>query len=132
MAVLTGCSSFHGEWRAAGEPGAPAGAVAGRWEGRWLSDRNGHTGPLRAALRPEPDGTYHAAFRGKWWRVFTTAYDLTLHAEPQPDGTVKLAGERRLFPLGAYRFEGVVAGTNLNARYAASVDEGVVELRRAP
>ena len=130
--LLTGCSSYRGAWQRAKLPPEYPDTLAGRWQGEWRSDKNGHTGRLRAVFAQGGTGTYQASFHGVWWRVFGSAYDVEITATPQPDGSLALAGERQLFPLGAYRIEGAVRDGVITARYASKADEGVMELRRAP
>lgn len=130
--LLTGCSSFHGAWRRTRPPIAYPDSLAGRWEGEWRSDKNGHHGALRAVFAQGGTGTYQASFHGVWWRVFGSAYDVEITVTPQPDGSLALAGERQLFPLGAYRIEGEARDGVITARYASKLDGGVMELHRAP
>ena len=50
LLVVTGCSTFPYEWRQASKKPQPTNDITGRWEGRWLSDVNGHNGRLRCLL----------------------------------------------------------------------------------
>ena len=44
LLVLSGCSTFNRDWKAAATATAPTNSIAGRWEGKWVSDHNGHNG----------------------------------------------------------------------------------------
>ena len=54
--LISGCSSFNRAWKAAEETPPEVATIAGRWEGTWRSDVNGHNDRLRALITPQIDG----------------------------------------------------------------------------
>jgi len=139
LAVLTlllaifasGCSTFNRHWdRAAGQL-PPADAIAGRWEGAWTSDVNGHTGRLRCLLTRESEASYRAQFRATYWKLFRFSYAVSL-AVAERDGVWRLNGEEDLGKMagGVYRYEGQVSPTNFDATYSSKYDHGVFKMQR--
>ena len=47
IALLGGCSHFDQEWQAAGT--RPPTGIEGRWQGKWVSEVDGHSGAIRCA-----------------------------------------------------------------------------------
>ena len=129
--LLCGCSTFNRDWKeAARQPLAPD-SIEGRWEGKWLSDANGHTGKLRCLLSRESDSRYSARFRATYWKVFRFSYTVPLRFE-QRDGLWQFTGEENLGKLagGVYHYEGRVALTNFSATYRSQYDHGTFQMRR--
>src|SRR5687767_7268877 len=44
---LSGCSTFHREWKQAAAQPAPTDDISGGWQGMWKSEATGHEGTLR-------------------------------------------------------------------------------------
>lgn len=132
VAVLSACSSFGREWRAAARLPPPADPLAGRWEGRWVSEVNGHAGRLRALLTPTGEDTYRARFHARYARLFTFGYTVELRATNAASGVAHFAGSADLGRLagGVYRYSGRADATNFQATYESRADHGRFELRR--
>ena len=47
--------------------------AAGQWSGQWITDTNGHHGPLRANVTPAGDG-YDVRFSGRFAKVIPFTY----------------------------------------------------------
>ena len=77
IALLCGCSSFNKEWRTAGE-GVPATDLAGRWDGSWKSDVNGHHGRLRCIMSKKDDQVYTARFHANYLKILSFTYTADL------------------------------------------------------
>ena len=105
--LMAGCSSFNRDWKAADKINYASSDLAGRWEGRWLSDVNGHNGKLRCLITHEKDSVYQARFRAHYAKIFRFSYTVPLVAERAPDG-FKFAGEADLGGLagGVYSYRG--------------------------
>jgi hypothetical protein len=129
----SGCSSFGRDWKAA--TGQPAGehGVAGRWEGEWVSDVNGHRGRLQAVVTPEGGPRYHVHYRATYRKLlrFSFGYEMSMDVEPAGQGACLLQGEADLGVWGEYRCEGSANGTHFTARYETQYDHGVFHLDRA-
>ena len=130
LVLLCGCSTFNRDWkRAAQQPATPA-SIEGLWEGKWLSDVNGHTGRLRCLLSRESDSRYQARFRATYWKVFRFSYTVPLQFE-QRDAW-HFTGEENLGKLagGVYRYEGHATPTNFFSTYHSKYDHGTFQMRR--
>jgi hypothetical protein len=137
-----GCA-FDRQWRAmrraqfaaaqAGNP-APAEAdpLAGRWEGKWVSEQNHHTGKLRAIVKPIDETTYRVDYDATFMAVLRYVYGMKLTASRQPDGTVRFEGEEDLGPLagGVYHYTGTADGQTFTVTYKAPKDHGRFEMTR--
>jgi hypothetical protein len=131
LLLASGCSTFNRDWRSAANEPAPTNSITGRWEGRWLSDANAHTGKLRCLLTPESGGKFRARFHATFWKIFHAGYTVTLVAESQ-GGTWQFHGEENLGGLGGgvYHYEGHASPTNFFSTYKSDYDHGTFELRR--
>ena len=133
----TGCSSFNREWREAGNKPAPASSLAGRWEGRWQSEANGHNDQLRAIITTADtnhhDVKFDAAFK-HWLTLFITIHaDYTVRMESSAaTNGVTFRGSEDLGWLsgGVYTYEGRADGTNFFSTYKSKYDWGTFEMKR--
>jgi hypothetical protein len=135
LALTTGCSSFHSDWKAAAAKPVTANELQGRWEGTWLSDMNGHTGKLRCIVSPEADGRYRFQYWASYWKIFRATYTVHFGVQ-QTAGVYSFSGEEDLgklwgmFELGAHEFHGSAAGSNFNANYKSKLDHGTFKMTR--
>ncbi|HEX5222727.1 MAG TPA: hypothetical protein VFZ59_24440 [Verrucomicrobiae bacterium] len=132
--LLCGCCSFNRAWNKAGRTPPPADSIEGRWEGRWLSDHNGHTGKLRCVLtrvNGNHTHTYTAYFRATYWKIFRYSYKADFPFERR-DGVWHFKGSENLGWLagGVYDYEGLVSSTNFHSTYRSKYDHGTFEMRR--
>ena len=79
-AVLAGagCSSFNRDWKKAAENATRPTGLAGRWEGSWNSEVNGHNGRLRALITESSPGMYSARFHAKYQKILSFGYTVPL------------------------------------------------------
>jgi hypothetical protein len=142
-ALLTSCAGpgFSSAYRKSVDSyraANPKPKVSGPWEGYWLSDKNQHTGKLRAIATPHPspagadDGFEHYDFRyhATWAKVLSGGYTSDHKVKRKPDGSFSVTGEKDIFLLGPYRSEGTVRGDKFDSRYHSSADQGVFILKR--
>lgn len=132
LAVITaGCSTFNRDWDRAADQLPSPNSIAGRWEGKWTSEVNGHTGRLRCLLTRESDASYRAQFRATYWKIFRFSYAVSLTVE-EHDGVWRLDGEEDLGKMagGVYRYEGRVSPTNFEATYSSKYDHGIFKMQR--
>jgi hypothetical protein len=127
----SGCASFNRAWRAAGRQPVREHSMEGRWEGRWVSEVNGHNGRLLCLMTSWGDGQYAARFRATYLGVLRFSYTVTLAAE-QREGVWHFTGEENLGKLagGVYRYAGQAAPTEFHATYHSKYDHGVFQMRR--
>ena len=131
VALLTGCSSFHNEWKAASKAPIPSNSVEGPWTGDWRSDVNGHHGSLRCVVTKTSDTTYRAHFRAHFLKIFRFTYAATLNGH-ETNGVVTLQGEADLGKLagGVYKYEGKATPTDFRSTYASKHDHGSYQMAR--
>ena len=122
IALLTGCSHFDQQWREAAN--RPENGIEGRWQGKWVSDVDGHSGQLRCVVRRQSENTYLASFNGTFWQTFSFSYDSPLHGYPN-DGEFNLNGGKDLgFPEGTVFYDGHVNNDLFLLTYRAKYDDG--------
>lgn len=95
-----------------------------RWDGYWVSDVNGHTGPLHARFRQLDADTYRVAFRGRFAKIVPFWYATKLEVTGTGDGVVLLGASRQLPLLGEYRTNAIVTATNFDATFTSRKDSG--------
>ena len=108
-------------------------SIEGRWQGRWVSEGNGHHGNLRCLLTRESDDRYRARFRATYAKVFHFSYAVPLMVQPHQGGW-EFSGEENLGKLagGVYYYEGRASVTNFVSTYRSKYDHGIFELHRPP
>ncbi len=102
---------------------------AGRWVGRWSSDANGHSGPLRANISPTATG-YSATFAGRFAGVVPFVYRTPLEVVGTSGDVVYLTAERRLPLFGTFRTDAVVTPGTFDATFRSGKDSGKFTLTR--
>ena len=79
--VASGCSTFNRDWKSAAKQPTPPNDIQGRWEGKWLSEVNGHTGKLRCLLSRLDDTQYKARYRATYRKILRFSYDTYVTVE---------------------------------------------------
>lgn len=131
LLVLSGCSTFNRDWKAAATDPVPTNSIAGRWEGKWVSDHNGHSGRLRALIRPLDNGQYETRFHAKYGGIFSFGMEAKFDVKPAVDGQWQFSGAEDLGKAyGVYRYEGKASATNFLSTYKASFDHGMFQMTR--
>jgi hypothetical protein len=133
LLLLAGCSSFNCDWKRAGQQPPATNQLAGRWQGHWMSDRNGHNGRLRCLLSQTGESAYEARFHAKYWKILSFSYTVPLKVQ-RSNEVYQFAGEANLGKLagGVYRYSGKVAGTNFHSTYRSKYDYGYFRMNRVP
>jgi hypothetical protein len=127
---FSGCSTFNRDWKAAAASPTPANSIEGRWEGKWLSDHNGHNGRLRALVRKLDSGQYETRFHAKYFGVLSFGMQVNLDVQPA-GGLWQFSGAENLGKsYGVYRYEGKASATNFFSTYKASFDHGTFQMTR--
>jgi hypothetical protein len=104
--------------------------LSGRWSGHWVSEKNGHTGPLHGRFRQIDDDTYRVAFRGRFAKVIPFWYTTKLDVVATGDGAVALAASQRLPLLGTYSTTATATATDFDASFTSRGDSGRFILSR--
>jgi hypothetical protein len=104
--------------------------LSGRWSGSWISDKNGHHGPLHGRFRQIDCETYRVSFHGRFAKIIPFWYTTKLHVEGSGDGVVLLGASQNLPLLGEYRTSAVATATSFNATFNSRKDSGRFVLNR--
>lgn len=131
---LGGCSTFERDWRDAALTPRLQDDLAGRWEGTWRSEVNGHNDQLRAVIATGSNGVYSTRFHARYKKGilrFSFGYSVDLHVR-QTNDTYQFHGEADLGWLagGLYRYEGSATGTNFLSTYGCKYDRGTFQMTR--
>ena len=128
--LLCGCSSFNREWKKAAENPQPFG-IAGRWEGTWSSDENGHSGELRCLLEPISERSYRARFDSTYKKILHFKSEVVLDGV-MTNGVFSFEGEAKLpwWAGGLYQYEGGVTRRKFFSTYKNKYDHGTFQMSR--
>lgn len=130
LLVLSGCSTFNRDWKAAAANPNPVNSIEGRWEGKWLSDHNGHSGKLRALIHKLDNGQYETRFHAKYGGILSFGMQVNLDVKPA-GGLWQFSGAEDLGKShGVYRYEGKASATDFFSTYKASFDHGTFQMTR--
>ena len=131
LLVLSGCSTFNRDWKAAAVKPMLANSVEGRWEGKWHSDHNGHTGGLRALVTKLDSGQYEARFHATYAVVLSFSSTVNLDVRPA-GGLQQFSGSADLGKAagGLYHYEGKASATNFFSTYKCPSDHGTFQMVR--
>lgn len=129
--LVCGCSSFNRDWKRAGKNPVSADTISGRWEGRWLSDVNAHTGKLRCLITHQTNDLYAARFRASYMTILRFSYTVPLTVTAS-NGGWHFHGAEDLGAMagGIYRYEGRATQTNFHSSYDSKYDRGIFEMQR--
>ena len=132
LGPLTGCRSFHREWRAVRARAVPADQITGAWEGTWQSRAGSHTDRMRAVVSSTGPETYRVHYYAWYKRVLTFSYVAELRAIRREGGTVIFSGEADLGWLagGLYRYEGHASPLEFFSSYDSKYEIGTFTLKR--
>jgi hypothetical protein len=131
--ATSGCSTVYNQkWNKAAKNPDPSSMINGRWQGKWLSDRNQHTGKLRCIVTQKQANLYDFHYWATW-SIFAGAYHVEF-AIQETNNTAHFAGSKDLGKLagGLYQYEGNIEGDVFRASYDSKYDEGMFELSRVP
>lgn len=105
--------------------------LSGRWSGYWISDKNGHKGPLHANFHKVGPNCYRVTFRGRFWVVLPFIYGTNLTVTGESPEAVTLAGATVLGPvMGTFRYDATATPCHFEARFTSKGDCGRFVLDR--
>jgi len=133
--ALSSCASpYHrGFTEASAALPRPPVNAEGPWLGSWVSEVNGHTGPLWCIVQPTPDqpSKYDFRYRAGWGVFKFGDYTHTVPAKRGKDGSLALSGEMKLpGGLGTYQVKGKLTREIFTATYQGAGDQGTMSLKR--
>ena len=129
--IASGCSTFNYEWQREARKPAPTNAITGAWEGRWISDVNGHSGRLRCLIAQGTNGVLDARFYATYKRVLHFGYTVPLQPRFAPNGTAFMgSADLGILAGGVYRYSGYATPTNFFSSYDSKYDRGTFVMER--
>jgi hypothetical protein len=103
-----------------------------RWSGCWISDKNGHHGPLHATFCRTDACHYRVTFHGRFWKVIPFRYALTMAVVGRDGDKVLLSGSQPLGPLlGSFDYTATATHSEFTATFKSKNDCGRFELTRS-
>jgi len=129
--VLSGCSTFHREWKQAATQPTPSDDITGRWQGTWQSEVTGHHGTLGCVVSKESPEKYRFLYHATWKKIFHGTY--TVVEEVQRKGNAfEMNGSADLGTVygGRYQYDGQATPTNFFSTYRAKEDHGTFLMTR--
>ena len=136
LLVLSSCSGVRYEKNWTTALSKPAKGISGCWEGKWISEANGHTGALQCVVSQVSDKPNHYLFhyRATWVKILRAAFTIECAAKQGSNGTWTVSGEKDLGPAfgGVFSHTATITQQALQARYSAKLDRGKMELIRPP
>lgn len=138
LASLLTAGCYESRWSAAGKSVAPADGIAGRWQGTWMSDANGHDGGLRCIITDVTADSFKADFKASYGWFFTFTYTATMQITGGEAGPasgpayVYFKGKQNLGWLagGVYQYDGKVGPTVFFCNYDSGGDHGTFQMTR--
>lgn len=127
----SGCSSFNRQWRDAEKTVVAPGDIAGRWEGTWKSEKNGHHGALRCIISPASQtNLYQARFHAKYAKILSFSYTVDLQTTRQGD-VFQFTGSADLGKVGGvYNYQGQADRSRFLSTYTSKDDHGTFEMQK--
>ena len=104
--------------------------LTGTWSGYWVSDKNGHTGPMRAKFTQLNPEQYKVTYSGRFAKVIPFRYSTTMDVVATGSEVVVLTAEKPLGPFGTFRTTAYSTTTNFDATFTSHRDSGKFVLRR--
>ena len=132
VVLFAGCSTFNRDWKSAAST-TSTNVLAGRWQGTWLSDANGHTEQLRCLVTQTGATNYSARFQAKYKRGFRFTFNYTVPLVVESGSSaVIFRGEADLgwAAGGVYCYEGNADSTNFFSIYECKYDRGTFRMTR--
>jgi hypothetical protein len=105
--------------------------LSGRWSGYWISDTNGHHGPLHGKFTQLDSETYRVNFHGRFAKIVPFWYSTKLTVVGGDDDVVVLTASRNLGALlGTFQTTAVATGASFDAQFSSRNDSGRFVLTR--
>ena len=123
-----GCSTYHQKWSEAKK--LPPQGFEGAWDGRWISDVNGHNGRLRCVIEPVSGTRYRADFKAHYLGFLRFRHAAILEVTAT-NGVQNFKGTANLgyFAGGVYSYEGSSTPSNFFSTYKSRHDHGRFEVQ---
>jgi hypothetical protein len=105
--------------------------LAGKWSGYWVSEKNGHMGPLQGTFTRLDEDTYRVRYRGRFAKIVPFFYSTKMHVAGTSEDAVFLTASQNLGPfLGTFRTNATATATSFDAGFSSRGDSGRFVLTR--
>jgi hypothetical protein len=105
--------------------------LSGQWSGYWVSDKNGHTGPLHGKFTQLDCETYRVRYHGRFAKVIPFWYTTKMHVTGAFDDSLVLTASQNLGPfLGTFKTTAVATPSSFEAQFSSRGDSGRFVLTR--
>ena len=127
---FSSASEFKREWKHCGNQ-SHNGSFEGCWNGKWISEENGHSGNLKCVLHDLDSRRVSALFHATYSKILKVSYKVTLDREVSGE-TLKLHGRANLGTLagGWYEYDGRISGGHFECSYSCKYDHGRFEMKK--
>ncbi len=122
---------FNREWARtlATNPG-PHSDVTGLWEGTWESQKNGHTGKLRAIVHETAENRYRFNYWATWGLGMSGTFEIDCEGETNGSLT-RVRGSKKLGPFGTYGHDAEITPSKFDATFSSKKENlGTFSLAR--
>jgi hypothetical protein len=102
----------------------------GHWSGCWVSDSDGHHGPLQARFCRIDDCRYEVHFQGRFKKVIPFRFKATLNVVGRDGDKVILSGSQHLPVFGTFEYTATASDREFHADFTSKKDYGRFELTR--
>jgi hypothetical protein len=105
--------------------------LGGQWSGYWLSETNGHTGPLHGSFKQLDAETYRVRFHGRFAKVIPFWYWTKMHVAGATDDALLLSASQNLGPFfGTFQMTATASASSFDAGFISRSDNGRFVLSR--
>lgn len=105
--------------------------LTGKWSGYWISETNGHSGPLHARFIPLDPKTYRVRYHGRFAKIIPFWYSTKMQVAGVGEGVVVLQASENLGPLlGTFQTTATATAANFDAAFTSRGDSGRFVLSR--
>jgi hypothetical protein len=128
-AVFSNVSEFNRRWNQDDTQVSAAAGLPVRWEGRWISETNGHHGALRCLLTQNSPTEFAATFYAVYAGALRVCYTVPLRGQSS-EGKLTLAGDADIGRLGGgvYHYAGEATTSAFRCTYQCKYDRGTFEM----
>ncbi len=105
--------------------------IIGKWNGKWVSDARGQSGPLVATFSKNEKGAIQAIFEGRFFKIFPFRFVVPLTIKEEKPESLILNGRMDAGDLFG-TFDYIIEATNeaVEVKYSSERDHGVFSVTR--
>ena len=105
--------------------------IIGKWNGKWVSEARGQSGPLTASFSKNEKGAFQAIFEGRFFKIFPFRFVVPLSIKEEHQDRLILIGKMDAGELFG-TFDYIIEATNeaVEVKYSSERDRGVFSVTR--